>query len=192
MILGVGTDLVEIDRVRKACERDSFVGRTFTELERRQAGGKISRFAGSFAVKEAVAKALGTGFRAFMPIDIEVARDELGKPYVNLYRGAKALAHELGVERIDLAWKENEPGYIPVLTEILEHIVVEKAILAEELKTVSPAMHEEILKTLPQGVPVEYVPHVELKEQTKQARGIIRTGEFTPYPSVILVAGCAY
>ena len=70
--------------------------------------------------------------------------------------------------------------------------MVEKAILAEELKTVSPAMHEEILKTLPQGVPVEYVPHVELKEQTKQARGIIRTGEFTPYPSVILVAGCAY
>ncbi|WP_276855258.1 holo-ACP synthase [Enterocloster lavalensis] len=103
MILGVGTDLVEIDRVRKACERDSFVVRTFTELERRQAGGKISRFAGSFAVKEAVAKALGTGFRAFMPIDIEVARDELGKPYVNLYRGARALAHELGVERIEVS-----------------------------------------------------------------------------------------
>ena len=103
MILGVGTDLVEIDRVRKACERDSFVVRTFTELERRQAGDKISRFAGSFAVKEAVAKALGTGFRAFMPIDIEVARDELGKPYVNLYRGAKALAHELGVERIEVS-----------------------------------------------------------------------------------------
>ena len=53
--------------------------------------------------KEAVAKALGTGFRAFMPIDIEVARDELGKPYVNLYRGAKALAHELGVERIEVS-----------------------------------------------------------------------------------------
>ena len=99
MILGVGTDLVEIDRVRKACERDSFVVRTFTELERRQAGDKISRFAGSFAVKEAVAKALGTGFRAFMPIDIEVARDELGKPYVNLYRGARAL----GVERIEVS-----------------------------------------------------------------------------------------
>ena len=94
---------MEIDRVRKACERDSFVVRTFTELERRQAGDKISRFAGSFAVKEAVAKALGTGFRAFMPIDIEVARDELGKPYVNLYRGARALAHELGVERIEVS-----------------------------------------------------------------------------------------
>lgn len=103
MILGVGTDLVEIDRVRKACERDSFVVRTFTELECRQAGGKASRFAGSFAVKEAVAKALGTGFRTFMPIDIEVVRDELGKPYVNLYRGARELAGELGVERIEVS-----------------------------------------------------------------------------------------
>lgn len=103
MILGVGTDLVEIERVRKACERDSFVVRTFTELECRQAGGKASRFAGSFAVKEAVAKALGTGFRRFMPIDIEVIRNELGKPYVKLYRGAEKLAGELGVERIEVS-----------------------------------------------------------------------------------------
>lgn len=96
------------------------------------------------------------------------------------------------VERVDLAWKPNEPGYIEVLEEILKHIVVEKAILAKELKIVSPDMHKEILATLPQELPVEYVEHVELKEQTKEARAIIRTGEFTPYPSVILVAGCAY
>ncbi|HAZ37126.1 MAG TPA: D-ribose pyranase [Clostridiaceae bacterium] len=97
-----------------------------------------------------------------------------------------------GVERIDLAWKANEPGYIEVLEEILKYIVVEKAILAEELKVVSPKMHEKILETLPKGIEIEYVPHVELKETTKSARAIIRTGEFTPYPSVILVAGCAY
>lgn len=97
-----------------------------------------------------------------------------------------------GVERIDLAWKPNEPGYIEVLEEVLKHIVVEKAILAEELKTVSPDMHKEILKTLPEGLDIEYVEHVDLKEKTKESRAIIRTGEFTPYPSVILVAGCAY
>jgi D-ribose pyranase len=97
-----------------------------------------------------------------------------------------------GVERIDLAWKANEPGYIEVLEEILKYIVVEKAILAEELKVVSPKMHEKILETLPKGIEIEYVPHVELKETTKSARAIIRTGEFTPYPSVVLVAGCAY
>ncbi|MEA4828159.1 MAG: D-ribose pyranase [Clostridium sp.] len=98
----------------------------------------------------------------------------------------------LGVERIDLAWKANEPRYLDVLEEILKHIVVEKAILANELKTVSPEMHEKILETLPKDIEIEYVEHVELKEKTKSARAIIRTGEFTPYPSIILVAGCAY
>lgn len=96
------------------------------------------------------------------------------------------------VERIDLAWKPNEPGYIEVLQEVLKYIVVEKAILAEELKTVSPEMHKKILETLPKDIPIEYVPHVELKKQSQDARAIIRTGEFTPYPSVILVCGCAY
>ena len=54
-------------------------------------------YAGLFAAKEAIAKALGTGFRAFMPIDIEVLRNELGKPYVNLYGGAAKRAFELNV-----------------------------------------------------------------------------------------------
>ena len=97
-----------------------------------------------------------------------------------------------GVERIDLAWKPNEPGYLEVLKEILKYIVVEKAILAEELKTVSPEIHTEILKVLPTNIEIEYVQHIELKEKTKSAKAIIRTGEFTPYPSVILVSGCAY
>lgn len=98
----------------------------------------------------------------------------------------------LGVERIDLAWKPNEPRYLDVLEETLKNIVVEKVILAEELKTVSEDMHKKILELLPDGMDIEYVAHVELKEKTKSARGIIRTGEFTPYPSIILVAGCAY
>lgn len=97
-----------------------------------------------------------------------------------------------GVERIDLAWKPNEPRYLDVLEETLKHIVVEKVILAEELKTVSPEMHKKILSLLPENMEVEYVPHVQFKEKTEQARAIIRTGEFTPYPSIILVAGCAY
>ncbi len=98
----------------------------------------------------------------------------------------------IGVERIDLAWKANEPAYLNVLSEVLAHIVVEKAILADEIKQVSPEFHTQILKILPKAITIEYVPHVQLKEQTKSARAIIRTGEFTPYPSIILVAGCAY
>ena len=96
-----------------------------------------------------------------------------------------------GVERIDLAWKAGEPKYLDVLAEILNHIVVEEAILANELKSVSPQMHEKILSLL-KDIPIKYVEHTELKAQTADASAIIRTGEFTPYPSVILVCGCAY
>lgn len=103
MILGVGTDLVEIERMGRACEKDYFVMRTFTELESRQAKGSASKLAGSFAVKEAVAKVLGTGFRSFMPIDIEVLRDELGKPYVRLYGGALSRFEEMGLARIEVS-----------------------------------------------------------------------------------------
>ena len=88
MIVGIGTDLIEIARIEKACRKQAFLSRIYTEEECRLAGGSISRLAGNFAVKEAVSKALGTGFREFMPIDIEVLRNELGKPYVNLYGGA--------------------------------------------------------------------------------------------------------
>ena len=103
LILGVGTDLVEIDRMRKACEKEYFVSRTFTEAESRQAGGSASKLAGSFAVKEAVAKVFGTGFRTFMPGDIEVLRDELGKPYVRLYGGALEQFEKMGMEQIHVS-----------------------------------------------------------------------------------------
>lgn len=96
------------------------------------------------------------------------------------------------VERIDLAWKPNEPRYLDVLKEVLKSLVVEKVILAEELKTVSPHMHKDIISLFDEDVEIEYVPHTKFKEKTKEAKGIIRTGEFTPYPSIILVSGCAY
>ena len=103
MVIGVGMDMIEMDRVRKACEKQAFAERVYTEEERRQAGEKVPRLAGDFAVKEAVAKALGTGFRGFMPGDVEVLRDELGKPYVQLYGGAKEQAEKLGIVRIHVS-----------------------------------------------------------------------------------------
>lgn len=108
MLAGVGCDLIEIRRVKKACEKEAFLLRVFTEEERRQAGGKLSMLAGSFAVKEAVAKVLGTGFRTFMPVDIEVLRDELGKPYVNLHGGAKELADKKGLCRVEVSISDTE------------------------------------------------------------------------------------
>lgn len=91
MILGIGNDLIEIERIEKACEKQAFLLRCYTENEIELCKGKASMLAGNFAVKEAVAKAFGTGFRGFETRDIEVLRDELGKPFVKLYGGAKKL-----------------------------------------------------------------------------------------------------
>lgn len=103
MIIGIGTDLIENERVMKACNKESFLKRYFTskEIELIQADKKKS--AGNFAVKEAVAKMFGTGFRDVMPIEIETLRDEFGKPYVNLYGIAKEKSLELGIERIHVS-----------------------------------------------------------------------------------------
>ncbi|MBO5198241.1 MAG: holo-ACP synthase [Lachnospiraceae bacterium] len=103
MIIGVGTDIVEIDRVEQACERMAFLEKIYTEGERTLIAADKRRAAGNFAVKEAVSKVFGTGFSRIKPRDIEVLRDPAGKPYVNLYAGAKQLAQELGIERIHVS-----------------------------------------------------------------------------------------
>lgn len=103
MIIGIGNDMIEIERVRKACGKGSFLTRYFTNMEIEVIGGKPTSVAGNFCVKESVAKAMGTGFRSFSLTDIEVLRDKLGKPYVNLYGGAEELAKSLGVRKIHVS-----------------------------------------------------------------------------------------
>ena len=98
----------------------------------------------------------------------------------------------LGVERVDFALKPNLPRFLEVLDETLDALAVEKIILAEEIKEKSPEMLEEILKRFSKDVEVVFVPHVEFKEQTKGCRAALRSGEFTPYANVILVAGVVY
>ena len=97
-----------------------------------------------------------------------------------------------GVERIDLGWKQGSPGSLEVLEEIAKVLVIESATFATEALEVSPDFHKEALKLLPEGAPVSYVPHTELKEISAGAKAIILTGEFTPYTNVVLTAGCAY
>ena len=61
MITGIGIDLIEIKRVERACGRESFLSRAFTEKERREVSDNVRRLAGDFAVREAVAEAEGPG-----------------------------------------------------------------------------------------------------------------------------------
>lgn len=86
MIIGIGTDIIEIYRIKKAIERNNrFINKLFTDKEIEYFKSKNyapNVIAGNFAAKEAVSKAVGTGFRGFNLKDIEILRDNLGCPYV--------------------------------------------------------------------------------------------------------------
>ena len=102
MVLGLGLDLVEIGRIAKACEKPHFRARIFTPAENARIDERGAQTAaGIFAAKEAVVKALGTGFRGFGPAAIEVRVDALGKPLCAL--SGKALERMLGGETIHLS-----------------------------------------------------------------------------------------
>lgn len=100
MIVGIGNDIIEIERVKKACQSEAFLRHVYTAREREAFGQSPASLAGNFAVKEAVAKALGIGFRGFGPIGIEVLREESGRPYVVLHGAAGERAESLGISRI--------------------------------------------------------------------------------------------
>jgi len=86
MIRGIGCDLVEIERIRKAAGSKKFLEKCFSdsEIAAFDQTQSIAFLAGNFAVKEAVVKAAGRGFRGFWPREIEVKRNDLGAPYVML------------------------------------------------------------------------------------------------------------
>ena len=100
MILGIGIDIVEIRRIKKIMGRNqAFLHKIFNEEEIEYFEKRMLRpeyIAGSFASKEAVAKALGTGFRGFGFKDITIRRNPLGKPEVILRGGAKEIAVKKG------------------------------------------------------------------------------------------------
>lgn len=94
-----------------------------------------------------------------------------------------------GVEKIDLALVPGQPTFQDVLDMYLEHIVVEKVILAEEIKTVNPDQWQAILNKLGNQVEVIYVSHEDLKRANHEVKAVIRTGENTPYSNIILQSG---
>jgi len=94
-----------------------------------------------------------------------------------------------GVRDIDISLKDNQPGLIEVLAEILKYFSVEKLIIAKETKNVSLSMFERILEQFNKEIKIEVIPHVKLKERTKRVKAIIGTGEFTAYTNIILISG---
>lgn len=87
MIIGIGTDIVAIERIKRAMENPRFINRFFSQEEQvlfAARGCKAETVAANFAMKEAVVKALGTGFRGFYVRDVVILRDSLGKPYLHI------------------------------------------------------------------------------------------------------------
>ncbi|HBV40220.1 MAG TPA: holo-ACP synthase [Erwinia sp.] len=105
-ILGLGTDIVEIDRIEGVISRsgDRLAKRVLSENEwaQYQAHQQPVRFlAKRFAVKEAAAKAFGTGIRGGLAFNqFEVYNDALGKPGLRFFQQAAEVAHKLGVAHV--------------------------------------------------------------------------------------------
>jgi holo-[acyl-carrier protein] synthase len=99
--LAVGADLVEIRRIAELVTEygDRFGRRVFTDGELANCGARMESLAARWAAKEAVAKALGTGFGPVDHHDIEVVQDQAGCPHVRLYGTAARLAVERGLNQ---------------------------------------------------------------------------------------------
>lgn len=92
------------------------------------------------------------------------------------------------VPRIDIALMKGMPSFMDTV-ELLKHeMVIEKIILAEEIKSQNVQIHEGLLECFT-GIPIEYVSHETFKDLTFDSKAVIRTGECTPYANVILQSG---
>ena len=99
MIVGIGLDVTQVSRFTTAAARQGLLGRVFTAAEQ---DSSMQRMAGRFAAKEALAKALGAP-SGLVWTDVEVRKDEAGKPYFACVGTVAALVAELGIASIHLS-----------------------------------------------------------------------------------------
>ena len=100
-MLSVGVDLVEINRIEKSLKNPRFCKRVLGEIEYLQLmmrGFPVQSVAASFCAKEAFSKAMGTGVRGFELNEVELLREENGRPYLKLSGSAERMAKERRLE----------------------------------------------------------------------------------------------
>ena len=114
MIVGLGADITEVERIQGAIERqgERLLKRIYTPAEIaycERFKNRYERYAGRFAVKEAAMKALGTGWsHGVRWVDIEVVREKGGKPVLALAGEAKKIAERMGVKNIAITITHTE------------------------------------------------------------------------------------
>ena len=97
-----------------------------------------------------------------------------------------------GVECIDLSIARGEPAFVRVLDSVLADFKAERAVFATEAKEYNPAVAARAAALSHAQVLVEFVTHETLKELTRHARAVIRTGEATTFANVVLYSGVIF
>ena len=99
MIIQTGVDIINLSRIEKSLENSKFLERILgeSELELMENKNTVSFVAGNFAAKEAFSKSLGTGVRNFSLNEVEVLRDNLGKPYFKFSGSALDIVNRSGL-----------------------------------------------------------------------------------------------
>ncbi|MBL1294151.1 MAG: holo-ACP synthase [Thiotrichales bacterium] len=124
MIVGIGTDIVDIQRIEKAisCFGERFAQKILSDREfgdYQSASSQPAFLAKRFAAKEATVKALGTGFRSGLrPSHISVEHDELGRPCIQLLSIAQTIANDLGVSCVHISVADEQRYAVAFATAI--------------------------------------------------------------------------
>ncbi|WP_417617728.1 D-ribose pyranase [Oceanisphaera sp.] len=104
-----------------------------------------------------------------------------------------------GPQRIDLAVSPGLPNLLPVFGALLTELQLESVILAQEIITASPELHQQLLARIAEAaiaqgkeIAVSYISHEQFKQDTTRAKAVVRTGECTPYANLILRCGVPF
>lgn len=103
------------------------------------------------------------------------------------------------VRRIDLAVSRSVPSFLATLKAVVSEMELESVEMAEEFRTVSPALHDEVTDFIAsvarerdRDIPVSYVSHEQFKVRTRKSVAVVRTGECTPYANITLKSGVVF
>ncbi|PIC68074.1 D-ribose pyranase [Sporosarcina sp. P21c] len=94
-----------------------------------------------------------------------------------------------GVPCIDLSYAVGKPGFTEILLELMKDFQAEKVYIASQIKAENPTVYNEITQL---QCPIDELTHDQLKEQSRQSKFIIRTGEATPYANIIVQSGVIF
>ena len=95
----------------------------------------------------------------------------------------------LGVRTVDISLAKDKPTVLEVLEELKKHFSVEKLIIANQTRDVSPTRFKDITNLFGEAMDVETIDHSQFKQRSKSVKAVIRTGDFTAYSNVLLVSG---